>query len=125
MRGDYTLFTSAEGIESLWRISEPLLSSPPPVIPYKQGSWGPEQMNRRMRHITGACSSRDPGANHRPCRSDTGLVARHEAVERNKMYARKSEAGTVHTNAADGYFSIFKRGLVGTYQYVGEQHLPR
>jgi hypothetical protein len=23
------------------------------------------------------------------------------------------------------YFSIFKRGLVGTYQHIGEQHLPR
>jgi hypothetical protein len=31
----------------------------------------------------------------------------------------------VHTNSAEGYFSIFKRGLVGTYQHMSEQHLSR
>jgi len=33
------------------------------------------------------------------------------------MYARDSNNGRVHTNTAEGYFSIFKRGLVGTYQH--------
>jgi hypothetical protein len=55
----------------------------------------------------------------------SGLVAKHESVDHNKMYASKGETGTVHTNTAEGYFSIFKRGLVGTYQHIGEQHLPR
>jgi len=41
MIGDATLFNSAEGIERLWEISEPLLKSPPPVQPYEPGSWGP------------------------------------------------------------------------------------
>jgi hypothetical protein len=27
--------------------------------------------------------------------------------------------------AAQGYFSIFKRGMVGVYQHCGEQHLHR
>jgi transposase-like protein len=54
-----------------------------------------------------------------------GIVAKHESVDHNKQYARKGETGTVHTNTAEGYFSIFKRGLVGTYQHIGEQHLPR
>lgn len=54
-----------------------------------------------------------------------GVVAKHEAVDHDKAYARKGETGVVHTNTAEGYFSIFKRGLVGTYQHIGEQHLPR
>jgi glucose-6-phosphate 1-dehydrogenase len=42
MMGDRTLFTTADGIERLWEISAPLLEHPPPVLPYKPGSWGPE-----------------------------------------------------------------------------------
>jgi glucose-6-phosphate 1-dehydrogenase len=44
MQGDRTLFTTAEGIERLWEISEPLLADPPPVIPYPPGSWGPGEV---------------------------------------------------------------------------------
>jgi glucose-6-phosphate 1-dehydrogenase len=43
MIGDRLLFTSADGIERLWEVSEPLLESPPPVIPYAPGSWGPPE----------------------------------------------------------------------------------
>ena len=42
MRGDHTLFCSAEGIERLWEVSTPLLDSPPPVKIYAPGSWGPQ-----------------------------------------------------------------------------------
>jgi glucose-6-phosphate 1-dehydrogenase len=42
MAGDHTLFTTAEGIERLWEISEPLLENPPPVRPYRDGTWGPD-----------------------------------------------------------------------------------
>jgi transposase-like protein len=49
-----------------------------------------------------------------------------QAVDHNKEFVRKTETGEkVHTNTAEGYFSIFKRGLVGTYQHMSEQHLPR
>ena len=41
MRGDHTLFTTAEGIERLWEVSTPLLEAPPPVRLYAPGSWGP------------------------------------------------------------------------------------
>ena len=41
MVGDHTLFNTAEGIERLWEISEPLLEHPPQVLPYWSGSWGP------------------------------------------------------------------------------------
>ena len=33
--------------------------------------------------------------------------------------------GTVHTNTIEGYFSIFKRGMRGIYQWCGEKHLHR
>lgn len=55
----------------------------------------------------------------------TLAVADHEAVDHNKQYARDGKTGRVHTNTLEGYFSVFKRGLVGTYQHVGEQHLHR
>ena len=42
MIGDHTLFNTAEGIERLWELSEPLLENPPPVLPYEPGSWGPD-----------------------------------------------------------------------------------
>jgi len=46
MRGDHTLFTRAEGIESLWDRSAPLLENPPPVKPYRQGTWGPNAIHQ-------------------------------------------------------------------------------
>jgi glucose-6-phosphate 1-dehydrogenase len=41
MLGDRTLFTTSEGIERLWAVSEPLLEEPPPAEEYATGSWGP------------------------------------------------------------------------------------
>jgi glucose-6-phosphate 1-dehydrogenase len=46
LRGDHTLFTTAEGIESLWERSIPLLEDPPPVKPYAPGSWGPNAIHQ-------------------------------------------------------------------------------
>jgi glucose-6-phosphate 1-dehydrogenase len=42
MVGDHTLFTTAEGIERLWEVADPLLKNPPEVHPYWKGSWGPK-----------------------------------------------------------------------------------
>jgi len=56
----------------------------------------------------------------------TLAIEKHEAVNHNREFVRKNEAGEkVHCNTAEGYFSIFKRGLVGTYQHMSEQHLQR
>jgi transposase-like protein len=33
--------------------------------------------------------------------------------------------GDVHINTAEGYFAIFKRGIIGTYHHISEQHLKR
>jgi glucose-6-phosphate 1-dehydrogenase len=46
MRGDHTLFTTAEGIERLWEVSIPLLQAPPPVRFYAPGSWGPNAIHQ-------------------------------------------------------------------------------
>jgi glucose-6-phosphate 1-dehydrogenase len=46
MRGDHTLFTTAEGIERLWAVSTPLLEAPPPVRSYSPGSWGPNAIHQ-------------------------------------------------------------------------------
>jgi glucose-6-phosphate 1-dehydrogenase len=46
MRGDHTLFNTAEGIERLWEVSTPLLETPPPVRLYAPGSWGPNAIHQ-------------------------------------------------------------------------------
>ena len=46
MRGDRTLFTSADGIERLWEVSTHLLEAPPPVRLYPPGSWGPKSIHQ-------------------------------------------------------------------------------
>jgi len=46
MLGDQSLFTSSDGIERVWEISEPLLENPPPVEPYAVGSYGPESVRQ-------------------------------------------------------------------------------
>jgi len=47
---------------------------------------------------------------------------RHETVNHSKYeYVR----GDVYTNTLEGYYSIFKRGMVGTYQHCSESHLQR
>jgi glucose-6-phosphate 1-dehydrogenase len=46
MRGERTLFTTAEGIERLWEISQPLLDDPPPVRPYAPDTWGPNAVHQ-------------------------------------------------------------------------------
>ncbi|WP_347565444.1 glucose-6-phosphate dehydrogenase [Nocardioides sp. IC4_145] len=46
MRGDHTLFTTAEGIETLWEKSSALLETPPPVRTYQPGTWGPNAIHQ-------------------------------------------------------------------------------
>ncbi len=46
MRGDHTLFTTAEGIESLWARSTPLLENPPEAKAYGKGTWGPNAIHQ-------------------------------------------------------------------------------
>ncbi len=46
VKGNHTLFTTSDGVERLWEISEALLDDPPPVRPYAEGSWGPNQVHQ-------------------------------------------------------------------------------
>lgn len=41
-----------------------------------------------------------------------------------KQYVHPQDR-TIHTNTVEGAFSIFKRGMKGSYQHCGEQHLHR
>lgn len=57
---------------------------------------------------------------------EIGASKEHEFVDHSISYVgvgRKKRK--VHTNTLEGYFSVFKRGMVGTYQHIGEQHLNR
>jgi glucose-6-phosphate 1-dehydrogenase len=45
MRGDRTLYNTAEGIERLWEVSAPLLEDTPPVRSYDIDSWGPNAVH--------------------------------------------------------------------------------
>jgi hypothetical protein len=50
------------------------------------------------------------------------LFASHETV---KHSAKEYVRGDVHTNSAEGFFGLFKRGMKGVYQHCGEKHLHR
>ncbi len=47
--------------------------------------------------------------------------AKHEAV---KHSAREYVRGLAHTNGVEGFFSLLKRGVMGTFHHISEQHLP-
>jgi transposase-like protein len=48
-----------------------------------------------------------------------------EAHETVKHSAGEYVRGDIHTNSAEGYFSILKRGMRGIYQHCAEKHLHR
>jgi transposase-like protein len=51
-----------------------------------------------------------------------GQAEKHESVDHSKF---EWSRGDVHTNTLENFFSIFKRGLVGTYQHMNKKHLDR
>jgi glucose-6-phosphate 1-dehydrogenase len=57
LHGDPALFTREDSIEETWRIVQPLLDTPPPVEPYKPGSWGPAAADKLL---SGYPGWRDP-----------------------------------------------------------------
>ena len=46
LRGDRTHFTRQDSVEETWRIVQPALDDPPPVIPYERGTWGPAEADK-------------------------------------------------------------------------------
>lgn len=49
-------------------------------------------------------------------------AASHGAVDHSKY---EWVRGDVHTNTLEGFFSIFKRGIIGVYQHVDAKHFDR
>jgi transposase-like protein len=49
-------------------------------------------------------------------------AAKHEAVDHSKF---EWSRGDVHTNTLEGFFSVFKRGIIGVYQHVDAKHFDR
>ncbi len=49
MRGDQTLFLRADIVERAWEVLTPALESPPPVVVYESGSWGPKEADDLIR----------------------------------------------------------------------------
>jgi hypothetical protein len=56
-----------------------------------------------------------------------GKFASHDRVDHSAgEYARYEEdRPVIHTNTVENYFSVFKRGMRGTYQHCKEKHLHR
>lgn len=49
----------------------------------------------------------------------------HGRVNHGKDEYVSAEDQTVHTNTVENYFSVFKRGMRGTYQHCAKRHLHR
>jgi len=61
----------------------------------------------------------DEAGQYRPIGKE---FASHEAVNHGiEEYVR----GNAHSNTVEGFFSILKRGVIGTYHHVSEAHLSR
>jgi len=48
MTGDATLFARQDYVEEAWRIVDPALRADTPVYEYELGSWGPDEVTRRI-----------------------------------------------------------------------------
>ncbi len=52
LNGVHTLFTRQDAIEETWRVVQPLLDEPGPVLPYARGTWGPEEAQQLVHGTT-------------------------------------------------------------------------
>ena len=88
-----------------------------------------------MRHVTGANLKQVVRENVAIC-SDVntddyygyrGLEPKfnHHVVKHSaKEYVRHEGKRVVTTNGVEGFFSLLKRGVMGTFHHISEQHLP-
>jgi hypothetical protein len=59
------------------------------------------------------------------CKLYTGADAFFKSYEAVNHSAKEYARGDVTTNSAEGFFSVFKRGMGGVYQHCSEKHLHR
>jgi transposase-like protein len=51
---------------------------------------------------------------------------KHDVIKHTDgSYARREGSKRIHTNTAEGFFSLLKRGIHGTFHHVSRQHLHR
>ena len=72
-----------------------------------------ENVSREARLMT------DSASYYKRARFD---VASHDTINHD---AGEYGRGEIHTNTIESYYSVFKRGMKGTYQHCGEKHLHR
>jgi glucose-6-phosphate 1-dehydrogenase len=48
LQGNATRFTRQDSVDETWRVMQPLLDDPPPVVAYAPGSWGPAEADRML-----------------------------------------------------------------------------
>jgi glucose-6-phosphate 1-dehydrogenase len=51
LAGNSQLFTRQDTIEETWRVVQPLLDEPGPVLPYEPGTWGPKEADNLTRGV--------------------------------------------------------------------------
>jgi transposase-like protein len=76
-----------------------------------------ENLSRQARLMT------DEGAAYKVIGQE---FASHETVSHKAdEYVRREGDRMISTNTVEGYYSVFKRGMLGTYQHCKEKHLHR
>jgi transposase-like protein len=92
--------------------------------------------SRHMEHVTGAtlkaameekcCPTSQIVTDDLPAyiKAVAGFSGGHVTVNHSQgEYVRKSDG--LHTNTAESYFSLLKRGVIGTFHHISKQHLHR
>lgn len=59
---------------------------------------------------------------HLPCEGLDEHFAGHHIVDHSKTFVR---GVIMHTNFAESYHSLLKRGIIGAFHHVSDKHLPR
>jgi glucose-6-phosphate 1-dehydrogenase len=57
MAGDSSHFAREDYVEEAWRIVDPLLKNPPPVLEYAKNTWGPARLGET---VVPPCGWHDP-----------------------------------------------------------------
>ncbi len=85
---------------------------------------------KNLRSCLAECMAKDTVINTDQAGVYIGLhkhFKRHDVVNHSEFeYARKNEDGSVaHVNTAESFFSLLKRGVMGSFHHVSREHLHR